>query len=204
MVTLVVIVMLAGPCNGWLDDGCAGDYSPCYCEDFTVYCRDIPAVSVKSAFSRITTSQHLYKFYLFLSADPGDINSTQLMADLIGNVTTFQTIDINCWYPSYINQWGLVIDANAFRSTKSVTRELSILNCDLSQLNWSFISNFTNLQSLFLSGNDNFIASFYTLPSASLPRLTDLAIRASSGLNDGFLNLSLRYPEPLKQGLSLV
>jgi len=91
--------------------------------------------------------------------------------------------------------------ANAFRSTEIVITQLFIINCDLSQLNWGFISNF-NLRTLILSRNHNFLTTFYTLPSASLTMLTYLQIVGGTGLNNGFLNLSLRYPEPLKQGLN--
>ena len=195
MVTLIVVMMFAGPCDGWEYDCANGDYSPCSCEDFTVYCRNTLAATVKSMFSRITTS-HLYAFYFFLPFF-GTEDSNTLTTDLIGNDTTFKFVTINClWFTS-----PLVIDANAFRSTKSVTIALFIQSCDLSQLNWSFISNFTSLEYLESSDNYNFIASFYTLPSASLPRLTQLWIDNSFDLNDGFQNLSLRYPEPLKQGL---
>ena len=193
-ITLIVVVMFSGPCNG-IFEPCPGNYTPCFCYDLWVYCREIPPVTVKSALSRIQTS---YFADMLNHELPITRDGNTLMADLIGNIITFRSIRINCqWHIS-----RLIIDANAFRSTKSVTNELLIKNCDLSQLNWGFISNFTNLKNLYISENDNVLASFYTLPSASLTRLSYLSLVANTGLNSGFLNLSLRYPEPLKQGLN--
>ncbi len=117
-ITLIFVVMFAGPCNG-IYLPCPGNYTPCSCYDLWVHCRDIPPVTVKSVLSRIQTSYYadMLEYELPIIND-----GNALMADLIGNIITFRSIRINCqWHIS-----RLIIDANAFRSTKSVTNELLI------------------------------------------------------------------------------
>ena len=50
-------------------------------------------------------------------------------------------------------KFQLTINANAFRSSQSTALDLSVEKCDLRQLDWTFLADFYNLQSLHLTGS---------------------------------------------------
>lgn len=87
------------------------------------------------------------------------------------------TLKLYC--PSRLN--ALQLNADAFRASQSVLQTLNVENCELSSLNWTFLSGFNNLSSLTINYASNLHATFYTLPL--LPALSSLTLYSITNLN---------------------
>lgn len=139
-----------------------------------------------AAFNSFQTKQYVGSLSLAIS---GSID-----ANVLGKVTV-GSLGINC----YSSSLPLTVNPSAFTGTKLVTSSLTLSGCDLSKLDWTFVTGFTNLSSISISSSSNFHTTFYTLPSASLTKLAILSL-ASGDLN-GFSSSSVNYPAVLEQGL---
>ena len=162
------------------------NYSPCSCYRSNpnaiplVSCYGIPLDEVYSVFRRTSTA-YLEKFVLELL--PSD--STEIIpADLLNNHWTGR-IEISC------KNGSLRADPQAFRSSKNTTENISINNCDLTGLDFGFLSGFDQLSLTYFSGLSNIgAANWNSFPS--LPNLNELTIYKSAGLNEwtGFPRLT--------------
>ncbi len=76
----------------------------------------------------------------------------------------------------------VVVDQNAFRSTKSYTKTLNLNRMDCFLLDFNFLSGFDKLSELYLSNIQNIQMCLPSLPS--LPSLTTLAIEYPTGMNE--------------------
>lgn len=154
---------------------CLEDYTPCSCSDggsLSVSCDQVPLTQVQEVFSR-TTAQNLASFTLTIA--PTEVSS--IPANLLQNSRTGQLI-INCGSSSY----NLVIDDNAFSSSKLSTQQFSITGCDLNQQpNFNFLSGFEAMTSFSLWASSNF-NSFQGIPSQS--QLNYITIWNSQGFEN--------------------
>ena len=159
-------------------------------EGVRLYGFNITTATAKAVFVDLLQFQYIEEVVI-------DAVNNHYSANFMGNVTAAVYLDISC-----VNvNMPLVIDSAAFSHTAPVTKILGVgAGCDVSRLNWGFTSAFTNLQELNMAGN-NFLTTFYTLPSVSLTTVTAFGLY-SKDLEKGLVNFSTRYPEPLKQGLS--
>ena len=153
-------------------------YFPCECyrnnpsAGLQVICYRIPLEEVYNVFRR-TYSTYLERFVLDLlpSESPKIIP-----ADLINNHTA-DRIEISC------KSGSLRADQQAFRSSKNTTTWLIITNCDLTGLDFGFLSGFDQLSLTYFSGLSNIgAANWNSFPS--LLSLNELTIYKSAGLNE--------------------
>jgi len=75
----------------------------------------------------------------------------------------------------------LRVDIDAFRSSSQSLSVLSIEKCDLSRLDWSFLTGFNNLAQLSIQYSSNLHQTFATLPS--LPSLIQFDLYSVTDLN---------------------
>ena len=88
---------------------------------------------------------------------------------------------------------SLLINPDAFRSSQNYAKILEIKGCDLSNLDYSFLANFTSMSSLKIYSSYN-LGHFQGFPSW-LPSLNELWITRSSDFSDfahfpGLINLT--------------
>ncbi len=178
---------------------CTNSFSPCECVHDpstmagpVVTCDNVPAIIIKSVFGKIKSNYYIDEFVLMPYSD-----DRKVIANLIGNRTTIGSLYLSCPTRSYL----LSIDPAAFSSTKAVTKTLYILKCDLNALNWAFIASFSNLRSVNILFSSNLHQTFYTLPSASLTKLSNVYLKSIIAL-DGFSNASIKFPPAPPKGLS--
>ena len=100
-------------------------------------------------------------------------------ADILSNKRT-EHLNLIC--NSNDENIELKVDINAFRSTKNLTKTLSIHNCDGIQLDINFLSGFDHLTNLTFDTVTNIQDFFPKLPS--LPSLTVFVLNYVSGLVD--------------------
>jgi len=93
------------------------------------------------------------------------------------------------------------VDPAAFSTTKLTTQALTIKNCNMKILNWSFLTGFSSLTSFTILDSSDFHTTFYTLPTKTLRKLDYFELNAVLGLS-GFQNKSLIYPPPPPNGIS--
>lgn len=145
---------------------CPVNYSPCNCttrldgtgkpdiSEFQVVCDQIPISEVKIAFSQ---TPDIDLAGLTLTLAPAEASPIQ--ADLLAN-SSAKNLYITC---KEGNQ--LVIDENAFRSSKSKSESLDINGCDFTkQPNFVFLRDFQVFSQLQIDGSTN-LQSFQELPS---------------------------------------
>ena len=129
-------------------NNCGGqNLSPCICaSSFNNYikCDRVPMEEVRQVFARINLPV-IDQLDLILSATedtiPDDILSDQQV----------DSISLLCHSPQNI----LKVDRDAFRSSRSFAKGVSIGDCDLSQLNFNFIEGFNRLASLGFDSTPN-------------------------------------------------
>lgn len=93
---------------------------------------------------------------------------TDIPTDLLGARSNTRNIQLSC--PD--NKFELTINQNAFRSSRSTANHVTIEKCDLRQLDWRFLTQFTVLDSLLLVGS-----SFLNMQSMPLlPSVTAIYI----------------------------
>lgn len=91
------------------------------------------------------------------------------------------TIELNIVFPDPHNPVQVRIDRNAFRSSSSTLSKFVIENCDVSQLDLSFLTGFTNLTELIFSGTTNIHKCLPTMPYG-FNHLVSLIIYLSKGM----------------------
>lgn len=160
---------------------CPEDYSPCSCEqntsgDLAVTCDQIPISEIQDLFSRLV-AHDLASFRLTIATT----ETSTIPADFLGSSRTRQ-LDIFCAGTSY----NLVINDDAFLSSISVAKVLTINSCDLQQQpNFGFLSGFQVLANLGIFNSKNF-NSLQGIPSQSqLYYISILNSRGFDNLADG-------------------
>lgn len=164
------------PSQGWkcaIDE----DYSPCICESYPfldptyigINCTEVNLPDVRIAFEKCKELD-VRNFYLEYP------RSTDIPADLIGsNHRITNEIFLKCSKTSYSFLRQLVIHSDAFRSSRNYTSGIRIDYCDLSRLNFSFFTGFSQLDSIHIQTSAHvYKASWESLPP--LPKLTRLHI----------------------------
>ena len=168
------------------------DYSPCTCSMSYIDCKNATLSQVSSVFRR-TTAADLGIFTLHLSqADANEM----IPPDLLNNHRA-QTISIDC--PR--NDFYLRVDPQAFRSSKDTTERIYNLNCDMSRLDFKFLTGFVQLDLIDFRTVASFgMANWSSFPP--LPKFDKLYIYSSTGLNEwttfpqlvkGLTNLLLQH-----------
>ena len=155
------------------------DYSPCTCSGFVdrlphyLTCKGTTLADVSRVF-RQTTPADFMKFSLQTSiTDPTEV----IPIDLLNNHRAIK-IEIKCSF-----NYSLRIDPQAFRSSKNMTRSVSFDLCDLSQLNFDFLSGFDRLDDIhFLRASNVELANWQSFPP--LRNLNTIEIWDSTGLNE--------------------
>lgn len=142
-------------------------YSPCKCtteldeitnkpkvSKFRVVCDQIPIAKVKAAFVP-ANARDLAEIQLHLAAN----ETSPIPADFL-STSSAQKVSIKCE-----GTYNLVIDENAFRSSKTKSQRFNIIGCDLvKQPNFAFLKGFDTLNELIIKGSKNF-KSFQGIPS---------------------------------------
>lgn len=177
----------------------ADNYSPCSCTTpflgFGVTCNSASVYEImKSQFviSPVNAKTTIQKLTLIMRDQ-----DRYIPANLLGNRNVTSLV-IKCHLQNtksnYIN-----LDRNALMASKNSLTELKIKTCNLMNLDWSFLTDFTSLKNLYIVHCSNFHETFYTLPP--LKSLTDFALETmvincySSGV--------MKYPK-LVNGLTSV
>lgn len=124
------------------------------------------------------------------------VSDKKIPANIIGN-HSIELITLTC---PIRNSNPLLVDPAAFRLTSSDTYGISIYNCDLQYVDWSFLKDFSNLMTFSIQTSSNLHKSFYTLPTATLTSLYTFKLKSVMGLN-GFNSTSLKFPAPPPYGL---
>lgn len=135
-------------------------------------CNGIASDDVRRVFNR-THSTEVNKLLLKLNE-----SDEIIPADLIGN-KRITSIELEC--PSSID-YQVSIDPRAFRSSRNETDFLYIAHCNLSRLDFAFLSGFDHLYALRVAYSSGLHLSLPSLPA--LPSLSDLAIDTDSGLKE--------------------
>lgn len=129
---------------------------------------------VREVFSRTVPTPDNELEWLQLTPPSSD---TIIPADVL-STRRFKSVSIYCPTKDY----HLVIDPDAFRSTRNFTTYLSIDSCNLAQLDFSFLTGFDQLADLDIFKSTNLHLSWSNLPP--LHSLTLLTIDPTSRLND--------------------
>ena len=174
----------------------ADPFSPCKSTNtssgLNVFCSQVSVNTMKSIFTKVKSPYYINKLFLLPSR-----NDSKFIAGIIGNHAV-GLLTLNC--PARRTN-PLIVDPAAFSVTKNITRALTIKNCNLKILNWSFLTGFLSLASLTVLDSSEFHTTFYTLPTKTLSRLDYFELNSVLGLA-GFENKSLTYPPPPPNGLS--
>ena len=100
-----------------------------------------------------------------------------------------------------IEQVPIIIDPNAFNMSSNYLRQLQIENCDLGRLDLSFLSEFENLDKLYIINPSSIEkANWYLLPS--LPVLIRFYIQIDKELQNNWNKWVQKLP-PLTNGLQV-
>lgn len=157
---------------------CTEDFTPCTCDQatsgggWTVTCDRVPIAEVQALFNR-TTVHNLSSFSLSIA----ESETSGIPSNFFSN-SRAESITINCLSPFY----NLTVKDDAFLSSGDVTKSLTVNGCDLQeQLNFVFMSGFSNLASLSIYRSMNF-RSFGGIPSQS--KLFYISIVNSTGFNE--------------------
>ncbi len=170
---------------------CTEDYSPCTCESTTigdfgetylvVQCNNVPSFEAVQSVFRRTTAQQIKYFYLTIPLSEGN---NSIPADLLSGKAA-QSIYFQC---SSETANTLSIDPNAFNFSQDYASYIRFSDCDLSELNYSFLTNFNVFTELRYLSSKNVQLQWSSLPL--LPSFTSLSIEDSKDF-EGFQNLPL-------------
>ena len=159
------------------------DYFPCTCYRSSssnslhmpqVVCINVTFAQVSNIFKQ-KTSTVLESFSLELN--PADAN-TIVPTNLLNNHQA-QNLHITC---SNQNDY-LMVDSQAFRSTQNTTKMVYFSVCDMSRLDFRFLTGFAELGSIkFWKMSKVGLANWATIPP--LPNLDSFYITSSTGLNE--------------------
>jgi len=161
----------------------SSDYTPCtYANNADITCDQVPLEEIQKVFKR-TSTVSFEKIQLNLRPNLDSF----IPADLFVNK---RTIFLKIWNPDYShnndnNSVSLKVDPNAFRSTKSYTRNIAFHINDCSQIDFGFLDGFNQLTDLSLYDMDNIQTCFQTIPP--LPNLSYLHLQfVGTGQNEFF------------------
>lgn len=177
--------------------------TPCTCSSNSsvtalpniVNCNRVSLSQVKSVFTTNVKTYYIPSLILTPSSSDSIIIANVTANHAIGSLT------INC--PNRITP--LQVDPSAFTNTKLATSSLTVQNCNLSSLNWAFLTDFSNLSSLSISSASDLHQTFYTLPTSTLTILSSFNLFSVMGMNN-FYNTSrkFRWPAPAPYGFDSV
>ena len=175
------------------------DYSPCKCRRYPsrelsdLTCENITLAQVSRLFRR-TTPADLEDIDIFLSP----CGSTAIIPADLFNSHRLKNIRIFCPYLSCkIGKHFLIVDPQAFRSSKNTTQSIHFYGWDMSRFDFQFLSGFKQITSItfyFMSKVDK--ANWASFPI--LESLISFSITKSTGLNEW-----TTFP-PLAQGLGVL
>lgn len=181
---MVLGVVYGLPIDERLVNNCpaVNNFSPCNCTQnngsfeeapkFKVFCDQIPIAEIQALFNRMST-HNLSSFELIIAPS----ETLFIPADLLGT-SRAKSLTIFCKDVSH----NLIINDDAFRSSRDFTKVLTIDGCDLNQQpNFGFLDGFKALASLSISNSKNF-NSFQGLPSQS--KLYSISILNCRGFNN--------------------
>ena len=165
-------------------------YAPCTCSTSgAVSCHGVSMTKVKKVLTAKTKAADLDALHLW-PTDPDGIPENLLGNKRVKNILIFCPVDDKS-YRLY------KIHSEAFSSSINFTVELNFRNCDLNQLDLSFLKGFGKLQSLKMSKCNN-IHRIRWDSTPSLPKLSKLEMLSCMGLNEW---TSFPRPRLLKGGL---
>ncbi len=154
---------------------CNEDFSPCQCiisfGDFTVNCTGVNMTEVQKVFIRTTT---LRIDVLYLTAFDDQIIPPNLLPRKEVRIVSIQSHDM------YDH---LIVDQDAFDSSRAITERLTIEFCDLAYFDFSFLTSFSRLKSLKIVGSLNIVSKvILTLPI--LTSISTISLTFCSGFHD--------------------
>lgn len=171
-------------------------FAPCKSSDTStglyVFCDRAPVATVKNVLSKVKNPNYIDHLFLIPNG-----NDSKIIAGIIGD----HKIGWLSLYCPIRKTNPLLVDPGAFTGTKLVTDTLSISNCDLNFVDWSFLKGFSNLSYISFDYNSNLHTTFYTFPASTLTSLQVFYLLGMIGMN-GFSNASLKFPPPVPNGLS--
>jgi len=128
---------------------------------------------VKSVFTK-TNTPSVYAVYLTPQSSEIDIPE-----DILANKIATDAIKLTCPNSNY----RMTVNVNAFRNTKSQTKNFEIRNCNLIEFNFGFLENFSSLSSILFGSSTGFQSSgIARLPN--LPKLDGIVFYDCEGFND--------------------
>lgn len=178
---------------------CRSSVAPCICNgpawdsSTEITCNRVSVTTVRTMFGRLTNTVAIGALTLTPNA-----NDTMIPANVIGKQKIAQ-LTLNC--PSRFTNFR--VDRLAFASSAQTVSSVSISNCDLFMVDWSFLTNFTKMTSFSVSSSDNIHWTFNTFPSGTLTSLTSITLQKIRNMN-GFQNPYFKYPAIVAQGLTAV
>jgi Leucine-rich repeat (LRR) protein len=132
---------------------CTREYSPCSCTDGNVVCDQISVADIKIVFSNMTRHD-LKSVKIILSPH----ETEPIPDDILGNVRV-TSIELAC-----VENSNLRVSNDAFRaSSDESVRAVNIDGCNLSRLDFAFMSYMYKLHSLYIFRSLEFV-SFQGLP----------------------------------------
>ena len=159
----------------------AAIYSPCVCDgsgegNLNVTCLgDLVTYQEIQKIFEDSTALVINRFAL-VPAVSGSSNIIEIIDDLLSNKRA-RVIEIATCPPASTLQ----ISPNAFRNSKIYTQEFSITDCDIDQLNWAFLQNFSQIINVRLTTVSG-IHSFSSLPP--LRNAAQLTFDSCSGFDN--------------------
>lgn len=166
------------------DQQCGDDYWPCRCHKFrifspfhtqskthtemrtNVHCERADARVITDVFARRDNTRHRDIHDLMIELSP-ESNSTHLEPDLLkGNRA--RRIRLIC--PNHHHR--LTIHPEAFRASMDYTWEVFLEGCDLSELDFVFLDNFSALTELYIRHSE--IGTFHGLPPSIPLKILDI------------------------------
>lgn len=146
------------------------DYSPCLCSEelgilsnvTVVRCINVQADVIRHVFNRTTPSSIPIVFLQFSDFSPDGIPG-----NLLGDHWVTDAIWMVC---SPKNVIPLMINPDAFRSSRNYTQDFFFFGCNLDQFNLSFFQGFQRIQGISIE----FVRNFDSINWSTLPKLTTL------------------------------
>ena len=196
------------------------DYRPCRCSPGEVFCEDISPDEIAKTFWKNPVLKRydidppfLNDVFLTVSKPPlSDGHVLNIPANLLGNHIISNCIEFTCWsyYPdpessnSNENIRQLNFDADAFSSSRTSLKKFHFIQCNLEQLDFSFLAGFDRLQELKIFKSLNVDKARWDL-FPNLPSLQDLLIdgyRDEIIINDLSENWAMSL-KPFPSGLAV-
>ena len=169
---------------------CESEYIPS--DGLTVYCDGVAAETIRAVFNKVKTPVYIDELVLTPKTKQPNVISNIIGSHTIGTIT------LSC---AIRKTTPLIVDKAAFTSSKLVTKTLNIDNCDLNQVDWSFLRGFSSLSTFYIQFSSNVHTKFHTLPTLTLTNLKNVYWLSVMGLN-GFSSNSLKFPPSPPNGLA--